>query len=1015
MQRILAALAVAAILVAVFVYVFAAPSGPTPGRQSEALPPPELQPGAQLGAGGQLAQRVDVYFQDGSQPGRTAARMIADEMAPDGPRRYRAAAPRVWLYQSSGRTIHVQSETGDLVTPSREQPPERGTLRGDVLVRLFDAGVATEPGDLAAAPVAATFRSESLDFNVELGTLSTTDVVRGGTDAVTFEARGLDVRGNEVTRQFERLESPGGGTASYTPRDEPIAAEPDAGQEPADATAGEPGAAAPRHPQRGAPADDAAAPDPSGSSETAGVVERFYHLRIAGGVVVERGGLEVDADTLDAWIRLENDRLADDAIAPLARRGGLPVETGARLLAAVLASLGDQATSDDRSADVPVTMTWSGPLVARPMLDEPPELAWDDIALRFGAAERGLVRLADAETSAVGHAAAIDYYPTTQRAVLVGPSSNSVYVSAPGVGEARGIRVELDLLAREARLIGPGQLAALGGDEQGSIAWAERADLDFVRLPGAGDAGEPRVSLSSADFRGKVEAIAGDARLAGDRVAAEFFEVEADRPLVRRLVIDREANQPASAGSDRAGRLTGDRIEVEFALTQERDRADPVRLLARGSVTGRDDRATFSCGTLDAALRATNEGRRIEVARAELDGGVDLRATDRDGVRIEVVGRSLVAEPERQYIEIIAAEGETAEASRGVSRIRGPQITLDGGTGIAQVFGPGSFAHELPGERGERPTKLDIAWRNFMIFDDERGLAEADGAVQVVATDERTEENRVAATNVQLAFARPDADAAEDDQPSASESLQRGERTLLWAKAFAEESPGGRVVVEIKRFARGGGLRSAVALLVPELDVDGATGDMSAPGAGRAIFFSTPMDDAELAGDLADEPGGLDALGGEGETLVDWSGGLELARERSRLVVNRGVRLSHRSTPEADQIDMDCETLTLVLEEGGGRGRSGGTALREARAEGAVYAATPAREIVARSLRFDARTGEVVASGDPVAPVVVFDRESAQPASAAMIRWNTETGEFVIERPLPTSGAVSDLVLEGGG
>ncbi len=1006
-RRILLAVAIAAVGVGVLVYVFASGSGgPKQGPQGQGLPPVGAGDGVQLGANDQVARNVDISFVDREDPGRTQARMIAGQMAPEGSRGYIATEPRMWIYQSAGQTVHVMADRGDLAMPARSQPPERGTLTGDVVIRVYEPGVDTSPAVLDAAVPAATFKTPALDFNVELGTVSTQETVVGSAEDLVFEVNGLDIRGNQVTSQLERLESPRGGTATFTP--------PPSSPEPAQAEPAQPERPQAQRPagQQERPTPDQAAPltpapQPIGPEPLS--VEQFYQLQIRGDVVITRGTMTTNADALDAWVRLIDNGLPEGAIAPLTTRTAAGhLDTTARVMAALLTAV-EQDQPEGAAPGEPITLTWSGPLVARPLASEPRELASDDIALRLSAPERGLVQIADAEMGARGHAATIDYYPTTQRAILLGPAANSVFVTAPGVGEARGIRVELDLLSETAAMIGPGQLTALGEDQEGRIAWAERADMDFRRVPPRDDRRES-LTLRSASFRGKVNGQAQDARLNAETIDAEFFDADTSQPLIRRLVMTREPNEPAMATSDRTGSLRGDRIELQFELDIAAARSLPNRLIATGNVEGRGQDATFTAGNLDAKLTATMDGSKLrtEVEEAELTNAVDLRATDAQGARVTARGERVFIRPDDQYAEIEAADGAIATASRAGTEIAGPQIRLDALSGQAQVFGPGTLTHELQREDRPRPSTLTLGWDNFMLFDDAKGQAEADGNARINLTDGRTEEDRIAAANIQLAFSVPaDGDASEALDPQFAE----GQRELLWARAEAEPMPGSVVIIESRRFLGSSPedrtLKSALVLMVPEAKLDGPTSNIEAIGQGRAIILeqpdAMPLDDGATAergrGSFTDL-----ARGGSGQALVDWLGAMSFDRASQQLVLDRGVRLSHRSEPDAPQLDLDCEQLTITL-EGLDRSRSA-TTLRSARAEGAVYAATDERELVARSLDYDARTGLIIASGDPMAPVVVFDKRSAQPASAASVRWNINTGEFTIVRPLPAGGAI---------
>lgn len=1004
-KRILLAVAIAMIGVGVLIYVFAQGSGgPTPGPQGQGLPPVGSEEGLQLG-GDQVARNVDITFVGRDDPGRPQARMVAQQMAPQGPRGYIATSPRMAIAQSSGQTVHVQADRGDLAMPAANQPPERGTLTGDVVIRVYEMGIeVVDPANPGPTP-AATFTTPTLDFNVELGTVSTRETVKGTAENLVFEVNGLDIRGNQVTNQLERLESQRGGTATYTPpAPMPAQAAPQAPPRPrGERPTGQPGTREPSSP----PAQPT--PQPPQTEPLAPGVDQFYHLQIQDNVTIVRGTMITSADTLDAWVRLVDNALPDGAIAPLGTRTASgQFDLTAHLMSALVAAVEqDQATQP--TTGQPITLTWNGPLVARPLANRPRELASDDLALRLSSPQRGLVQVADSELGARGHAATIDYYPTTQRAILLGPAANSVFVTAPGVGEARGIRVELDLLSETAALIGPGQLTALGEDQQGRIAWAERADMDFRRVRATHDQKET-LTLERANFKGKVNGQAQDARLAGETVDAEFFAVDTSRPLIRRLVLAREPNEPATASSDRTGSLSGDLVELDFKLDESQQRSLPDRLVATGNVKGRGQDATFNADKLDAKLTATLDGdkMRTEVDEALLTGSVDLAATDSNNARVAATGDRVLIKPQEQYVEILAADGAIATASRAGTEIAGPQIRLDALKGQAQVFGPGTLTHELHRDDRPRPSTLTLGWDNFMLFDDAKGHAEADGNATINLTDNRNEEDRIAAANIQLAFHVP---AEGDDTAPLDPDFAEGQRELLWARAEADPAPGSVVIIESRRYTGASlqdrTLQSALVLMVPEARLDGPTSNIESTGQGRAIILERPEAMPLDGGAVADRARGTFtdmARGNSNQALVDWLGTMTFDRTAQELVLNRAVRLSHRPDANSPQLDLDCETLTITL-DGLDRSRSA-TTLRKARAQGAVYAATDDRELVCRSLDYDARTGIIIASGDAMAPVVVFDKRSAQPASAASVRWNINTGEFTIVRPLPAGGAI---------
>src|SRR5690606_42002376 len=62
----------------------------------------------------------------------------SDDSTPIGQGRRRLVNPDAWIYTRDGRAVHVTSDTGVLLMPNPNDPPESGTLEGNVTIRVHD-------------------------------------------------------------------------------------------------------------------------------------------------------------------------------------------------------------------------------------------------------------------------------------------------------------------------------------------------------------------------------------------------------------------------------------------------------------------------------------------------------------------------------------------------------------------------------------------------------------------------------------------------------------------------------------------------------------------------------------------------------------------------------------------------------------------------------------------------------------------------------------------------------------
>ncbi len=88
-----------------------------------------------LGSGDQFF----IQFVDRSDPTRLGGEITATRSTPQPDGRYDLTQPIGWFFLDDGRSVQVMAAEGTIVMPAgaRSSSPDRGSLEGDVRVRMF--------------------------------------------------------------------------------------------------------------------------------------------------------------------------------------------------------------------------------------------------------------------------------------------------------------------------------------------------------------------------------------------------------------------------------------------------------------------------------------------------------------------------------------------------------------------------------------------------------------------------------------------------------------------------------------------------------------------------------------------------------------------------------------------------------------------------------------------------------------------------------------------------------------
>lgn len=986
----------------------------TPAAPIDAAPVPDRPAGAesQVPGGAPIpggpVEGIHLALTDKDDPRRQAGELLLASMDPLEGRHFAVERPEAWIFLRDGRTAYIKADTGKLYMPSQE--PESGTISGNVVARLYEARDDGKRIDPAVDRPMQTFTTDSVAFNLTLGEISTADRFTFTSDQADCLGTGLKVVFNQVRERLELLRIEQG---------ERIIVKRDAGGQ---RTEPAPEPAKPAAARAAAPATAPAPARPAPPTP----VETLYQAVFNDKVVVVQDQSTVKADTLRSWVRTLDGKLPADALTPIkfvaaeagdASAAGTPSAPAAPApdaapAPATASAKPTQAAQPEGSAglDADLVLTWSGPCTITPLETVPAELKGDHVALRFTSEHSGLVELSDASRGARGRAASIDYGATSRRLSLAGPGPASVLLELPASGESlEAVRLDLNLGTGVGHISGPGVLAKSrgSGTERDQVSWTEQADFAFGTRGGA-----IVQAIKQATCSGDVRFMSSAGDLRGGFARADFASLPGiGSTLVRVILEDRVVG-----ASEQSGRLSADKIDVEFKPGPRGGDPEPTVLTAQGNVVGENEGSRLTSDFLEARFGRPEgvEKSKLEVTAARAKGAVVF--TNRPE-NVSASADEMIADlgwetgptTRKQLVDLL---GERVVISRAdQSTITGTQMRLDGVRRSLRVSGAGTFEHFEEGRSRAASPSLAANWTGGMIFDDSADLVDCFGEVASTSWPEPLVRDRIDADRVIITL------APREPHPAAAEmapSRKEGQRPVRTAKALGsvlERAGGTNARVESIRFAAAGGDRQDQVYYIegPSILADNAAGTLDVPHAGRMVL--SDRREGEKPGRAGDGPLSGDA---RGDSLFDWEGSMRMDRSAGSIDMMRNVRLTHRALTDSTITNLVCEHLSAAFRSGRGGSMgdpgSGPTGLVRAVAEGAVYAASgpqaaggrafrPLRELIADHVVYDAAKGLLEAAAAEGNQVTAFDGRSGTPQSAAFLTWDLRTDRITIGRP----------------
>lgn len=938
---------------------------------------------------------ITLQLVDRNDPGRLAAELKLPAIQPLEAKRYAVQTPSGWLYPRDGRIVWIRADKADLFLPNRQQLPERGDFRGNVIVRLFE-GPAGRKFDPEKETPLLEAKTEHMAFDGAVGELQIPERLLITGSGLSYAGKNVRALFNDPEQRLELLTAASSEYLRYDPkraREQPSLwaarnqapssrATPTTPTSPTTPTG-------PTSPSANATTGaNAGAPSPKASRPGR---ESRYSVRAQQNVRAAQGQREIRSDVLEVFARLIDNQTPRRLEVGASQRPDAYRVTPASFRQPEGSPLPARPAVTSRgSNDDPVEVVWSGPLEVRPIGEGEELLNNNDLAVRFSATQTP-VALADRGAQVFGTGDAVAYLDTLREARISSVKPEGVLLRAAKSGRVVATSASLDLATGLASFAGAGRFENLDSADRNvraerSIGWNDSAKLIFA----LDEKGDPK-SLRHATFHGGVEARGGQALATADAVTADFDPGFPDRPVLKQVTLTGNAGASDAQG----GELRASSVLVSFAAPSATAKEPaPTRMLAQGDVRASSKGSTLRSQELEAQLGTDAEGKTAAIFAIAKQ---QVQITGRDGIRAEC--DELATDIATQNAELA---GEIVVLAKGESSVTGRRMKLEGETARLEVIGEGAFHHEGVAKSGAKQV-ASARWTERMTYEDSTGVLEAvGGAVAEAMPDERTRDTLQAEHVTVRLTPAGDRKASLDDLQGAAGPGQKP-REIVDVVAFGA-SDAAPAKVESRRYdgpipededKATPKLAQLLYLESREVHANNAAGTLSTPGAGKIVVVDRR--DGKNEGNRSEI-----GTTGRGQTLFSWRDAMSMDRGTQTMRLTGAVQLTNERPGDRLITQLDCERLTATLlsqaqpstSDPLGEGRN---QLSRAIAEGNARLKSGTKELLGQIIDYDAVAAVASAGSDNGSMVTLIDQGSATPISAKSITWNIASGRVEVK------------------
>lgn len=957
--------------------------------------------------GAMAGKDLRVQMMDKEDPTRQSGELRAAVVDPmQLPGHYAVDKPQIWMFLKNGKTLYVRADTGQLVMPSRRQEPESGILRGAVEIRIYDVLGVGDESELGPPSIIA--KTAMLTFDTTVPEMESPQPFTVQGRGIYFEGQTLRVLASQTRERLELVEVLRGGTLVYTP--------PKRGTKQA-STAPRPHQHAPQHARANPAATIISAsyqPAPSSTPATRTPDDTIpnivnYLTTFSQDVVVTQTSRILTGDRLDVWSRTVDGRLPEGAIggsdprekpeqpapaAPaavhpptedLAHREPAPTQT-------------EPAPASESAPDESVRLTWTGPMVARPLANEPRELELDDVWLRVTADQTGVVTMDDQATGAEGRCALLDYAATRQELGIARSGAGGATLTLPDRGRITATRIEQNLATGVGHVPGAGTIESLEGndprDERRPMArWNQSATFLF-----AAEEGRMTDQLQEAILDGKVLASSSGSSIGGDTLHAYFTRGNSQSPALSRA----RSTGDVLARDSKGNSIRSDTLDVAFKSAKPGDDPDPSVATAVGAVKVTSEKGEVVTAALVEAHLARDAKGNLTAHTARAEEWVEV--TSPDGRR--ALTPLLMADVTNQVVDLIGPGSLVSQTSESTTTVAsGGRIQLDGRSTAIEITGPGNFSHGPSVATDAGARAIEAQWTESMRFDDASGVLIARGDVNAVSNVSNLERQTLEADSIDAKLEPAETYSARV-RDAKREGVPTPEREILFAQAVSDADAGRESRIQavyyavplpeqtlsgpdvasnprIERFFQAQGAT---------ITSDSAGGFIEIPGPGRMVV-------ADLRPREQDESPTSSPVGGSsrGRSLFDWAGSMRYDRGPGVIRLSDKASLVQRRLEDGGVLNVTGDVLEARVREAPATSESPETRfdLTGVTARGNVVVTervgTPLvlkREILAAVLDYDTVRATAEATAAEGEAVTLFESDRGAPVRARSIFWD---------------------------
>ncbi len=908
-----------------------------------------------------------VTMTDKQDPTRVASTLAADRFEPIGNGKRRLDRPVAWIYQRDGGAIQIQADTGIVVMPDPNQPPESGTLSGNVTIRSFPSTPAPgTPPDENATPTMVTRFETPVEFERRYLRLRSQGRFTIHSDQIDFAGHDLTIMLNEVRDRIELIDIRKGEQLVIRPKSK--------AEKPIAQTATES-----KRAQGANASNPATSPQATTPSKQPSITR--YRVSFADEVLARVIGTgSITADSLDIWALLQDGQLRDNAIAQITI-----AQTETKPASPTKASAPAPQTPTPLLTNTPThapgdfVITWAGPLIVNPLDDDadPIQLASDDLTIEMNASVGNTVEFNAPQHQITGTANRVAYHATTATLALhaseQSPSPTEIIIE--NAGSIRTSRINASFKTGQIAIDSAGIIHTTPSGSPGAqLTWKDNASFDIA----LNDDGSLSNRLQQATFAGTVQGSQDGNQIAGSVITAVFDPSSPPESSLRKL---RFINGVIVSNTNAS--LGGNILDIDFTPGSMGFDLDPIRVMAKDSVFGRTHDELLRAEELTVTLARDLTGRTFaRTANAK----TNVRYTGKN--RTTAKADTFQGDGVREQLTLIGTPEQHAQVAQGGSTITGNRIDLNARNRSLLVSGPGTFEHDVALEDPTSNGHLRVRWNGSMQFDDAIGSIQCEDAVTVVSTPDAYTRDTLQAHRIEI-----DLSPMPTAEPIGGQPLP--DRELLAARAYGRVMPGQDPIaakIESRTYAHDDPERVIGLLYLegPQIFANNTRQTLAIPAPGTLLVMDRTTDNNDSA------PLGSS---GPGLTRFNWQGRMDLDRKAGIATMRDDIFIQHKSLTDGQTMTVTCDSLEAAFELAS---QSGGTnRLLNAQAIGTVIFRAQTRQLFADKARFNAIDETVFASAIDNNLVTLHDTDQPAPVSAKTLLWDLARDRIEVNAPSP--------------